>query len=46
MILKPTLNPDEIFNQMVDLNNEMAEQIRLQDEVERISRSYSTINLN
>jgi hypothetical protein len=39
MILTPTLDPDDIFNQAVEMNRERQREIRLEDEVNRLSQS-------
>lgn len=44
MYLKPTLNPDEIFNQLVDMNAEQAKIIRQQDDFERIANQEPSLN--
>ena len=36
-MIRPTLNPDEIFNQLVEMNSERAKEIHLEDEVRRLS---------
>lgn len=46
MHLKPTLNPDEIFNQAVEMNLERQREIRLEDEVERLIKSRQILNWN
>jgi hypothetical protein len=40
MYLKPTLNPDEIFNQLADMNHDRQVEIYLEDEFNRISNTY------
>ena len=46
MYMKPTLNPDEIFNQLVETNNDRQRELRLEAEVERLSHEMRTIILN